>query len=298
MNREVILKPEFPKLKLFKEGKVREIYDLDNYYLIVATDRLSAFDVIMDQGIPYKGIVLNKISEFWFNYTKNVIQNHLITSDVNKYPDECKEYSDVMEGRSMLVKKAEVIPIECIVRGYITGSGLNDYKKTGMISGIKLPGGLVESEKLPEPIFTPSTKAEIGLHDENITGDQASKIVGNKMFNKIKDASLKIYKEAADFALQRGIIIADTKFEFGLFKDEIILIDEVLTPDSSRFWPKDKYEKGKSQESFDKQFVRDYLISIGFNKQPPPPELPEKVINITSEKYKEALFRLTNENLS
>jgi phosphoribosylaminoimidazole-succinocarboxamide synthase len=298
MNRKVILKPDFPKLNLFKEGKVREIYDLTDYYLIVASDRLSAFDVIMDQGIPYKGIVLNKISEFWFNFTGNVIQNHLLTTDVNKYPDICMEYKSALEGRSMLVKKAEVIPVECIVRGYITGSGWNDYKKTGMISGIKLPKGLVESEILPEPIFTPSTKAEIGLHDENITGDQARNIVGVEIFDKIRDTSLRIYKEAADFALARGIIIADTKFEFGIYNNEVILIDEVLTPDSSRFWPKDKYEKGRSQESFDKQFVRDYLISIGFNKQPPPPELPEKVINITSEKYKEALFRLTDEKLS
>jgi phosphoribosylaminoimidazole-succinocarboxamide synthase len=297
MQREVILYPGFKKLKLFKEGKVREIYDLNNYYLIVASDRLSAFDVIMAQGIPFKGIVLNKISEFWFNFTKNIIQNHLVTSDVNKYPVECKEYKSVLEGRSMMVKKAEVVPVECIVRGYITGSGWKDYKKTGMISGIKLPEGLVESEKLPEPIFTPSTKAEIGLHDENITGDQASNLVGSEIFNKIKDASLEIYKTASDFALSKGIIIADTKFEFGIFKGEVILIDEVLTPDSSRFWPKDKYEKGKTQESFDKQFVRDYLISIGFNKQPPPPELPEKVINITSEKYKEALFRLTGVKL-
>lgn len=298
MQREVILKTDFPKLKLFKEGKVREIFDLDNCYLIVASDRLSAFDVIMNQGIPYKGVVLNKISKFWFDFTGNIIQNHLITTDANKYPKACGEYLSSLEGRSMLVKKAEVIPVECIVRGYITGSGWKDYKKTGMISGIKLPGGLVESEKLPEPIFTPSTKAEIGLHDENITGDQASNLVGEMIFNKIKDASLKIYKSAADFALSKGIIIADTKFEFGIYEGEVILIDEVLTPDSSRFWPKDKYEKGKTQESFDKQFVRDYLISIGFNKQPPPPELPEKVINITSEKYKEALYKLTGEKIT
>lgn len=298
MQREVILKTDFPKLKLFKEGKVREIFDLDNCYLIVASDRLSAFDVIMNQGIPYKGVVLNKISKFWFDFTGNIIQNHLITTDANKYPKACGEYLSSLEGRSMLVKKAEVIPVECIVRGYITGSGWKDYKKTGMISGIKLPGGLVESEKLPEPIFTPSTKAEIGLHDENITGDQASNLVGERIFNKIKDASLKIYKSAADFALSKGIIIADTKFEFGIYEGEVILIDEVLTPDSSRFWPKDKYEKGKTQESFDKQFVRDYLISIGFNKQPPPPELPEKVINITSEKYKEALYKLTGEKIT
>ena len=298
MQREVLLQPDFPKLKLFKEGKVREIYDVGEHYLIVSTDRLSAFDVIMEQGIPYKGIVLNKISEFWFDFTKNIIQNHLITTDINKYPPECKDYLSMLDGRSMLVSKAKVIPVECIVRGYITGSGWKDYKATGMISGIKLPAGLVESEKLPGPIFTPSTKAEIGLHDENITGDQASNIIGAEIFNIIKESSLKIYNAAYDFALSKGIIIADTKFEFGIYNGEIILIDEVLTPDSSRFWPKDKYKKGKAQESFDKQFVRDYLISIGFNKQPPPPELPEDVIRVTSEKYKEALYRLTGKKIS
>jgi phosphoribosylaminoimidazole-succinocarboxamide synthase len=297
MPVEVMLKSDFPKLNMVKAGKVREIYEVGDYYLFVVTDRLSAFDVIMDQGIPYKGMVLNKISEFWFNFTKSIISNHLITTDVEKYPVECQDYKASLEGRSMLVKKTKVIPIECIVRGYITGSGWNDYKKTGMISGIKLPEGLEESEKLSEPIFTPSTKAEIGLHDENISGDQAKEIVGSEIFDKIKNTSLRIYKTASDFALQKGIIIADTKFEFGLLDNEVILIDEVLTPDSSRFWPFDKYEKGKTQESFDKQFVRDYLISIGFNKQPPPPELPQEIINITSEKYKEALYKLSGEKL-
>ncbi|MCX6149978.1 MAG: phosphoribosylaminoimidazolesuccinocarboxamide synthase [Ignavibacteriales bacterium] len=297
MQREVLLKSEFPKLKLFKKGKVREIYDLDEHFLIVASDRLSAFDVIMNQGIPYKGIVLNKISEYWFNYSKNIIKNHLITSDVNEYPAVCQEYLSVLDGRSMLVIKTDVVPIECIVRGYISGSGWNDYKKTGMISGIKLPEGLVESEKLPEPIFTPSTKAEIGEHDENITAEQAIKIVGNEIFEKIKSATLEIYKAAAEFALTKGIIIADTKFEFGVYNGKVIIVDEVLTPDSSRFWPKDKYQKGIAQESFDKQYVRDYLISIGFNKQPPPPDLPEEIIKVTSEKYKEALFQLTGEKL-
>jgi phosphoribosylaminoimidazole-succinocarboxamide synthase len=297
MQKEILLNSDFPKLKLFKKGKVREIYELGENYLIVVSDRLSAFDVIMKQGIPYKGTVLNKISEFWFRYTNNIIQNHLITTDVKKYPAECSYYLSILEGRSMMVKKAEVIPVECIVRGYITGSGWNDFKKTGMISGIKLPAGLQESEKLPEPIFTPSTKAEIGEHDENITGDQAKNIVGNEMFEKIKNASLKIYKTAADFALTKGIIIADTKFEFGICDGQVILVDEALTPDSSRFWPLDKYEKGKSQESFDKQYLRDYLVSIGFNKQPPPPDLPEAVIEVTSDKYKEALLKLTGERI-
>jgi phosphoribosylaminoimidazole-succinocarboxamide synthase len=298
MQREVLLQPDFPKLKLFKAGKVREIYDVGEHYLIVATDRISAFDVIMKQGIPYKGIVLNKISEFWFDFTNNIIQNHLITTDINKYPRKYKDYLSVLDSRSMLVNKTKVIPIECIVRGYITGSGWKDYKRTCMISGIKLSPRLVESEKLPEPIFTPSTKAEIGLHDENITSDRASNIIGAEIFNIIKESSLKIYNAAYDFALSKGIIIADTKFEFGIYNGEIILIDEVLTPDSSRFWPNDKYQKGKAQESFDKQFVRDYLISIGFNKQPPPPELPEDVIRVTSEKYKEALYRLTGKKIS
>ena len=297
MQKEILLNSNFSKLKLFKKGKVREIYDLGDYYLIVASDRLSAFDVIMNQGIPHKGTVLNKISEFWFRYTNYIIQNHLITTDIREYPNECAEYLSVLDGRSMLVKKAEVIPIESIVRGYITGSGWNDYKKTGMISGIKLPAALQESEKLPEPIFTPSTKAEIGEHDENITSEQAKNIVGKELFEKIKNASLKIYQAAADFALTKGIIIADTKFEFGIYNDEVILVDEALTPDSSRFWPLDKYEKGKSQESFDKQYLRDYLISIGFNKQPPPPDLPEAVINVTSGKYKEALLKLTGEKI-
>jgi len=297
MPDEVMLNPDFPSLRLVKSGKVREIFDLGENYLFVASDRLSAFDVIMNQGIPLKGEVLTKISEFWFSYTKNIIANHLITTDVDKYPAECNQYKSLLKGRSMLVKKTNVIPIECIVRGYITGSGWNDYKKTGMISGIKLPTGLVESEKLPEPIFTPSTKAEIGLHDENISGEHAKEIVGAEVFEKIKNSSLRIYKEASNYALERGIIIADTKFEFGLFNDEVILIDEVLTPDSSRFWPSDKYEKGKTQESFDKQFVRDYLLSIDFNKQPPPPDLPQEIINVTSEKYKEALFKLSGEKL-
>ncbi len=297
MHKEVMLKSDFPNLNLLKAGKVREIYDLGENYLIVASDRLSAFDVIMNQGIPFKGEVLNKISEFWFKFTNKIITNHLITTNPDEYPTECKEYKSFLKGRSMLVKKTKVIPIECIVRGYISGSGWNDYKRTGMISGISLPKGLVESEKLPEPIFTPSTKAEIGLHDENITGEQAIGIVGAEIFEKIKTASIEVYKAAAEFALSKGIIIADTKYEFGLIDNDVILIDEVLTPDSSRFWPLDKYAKGRTQESFDKQFVRDFLLSIGFNKQPPPPDLPQDVINVTSEKYKEALFRLSGEKL-
>jgi phosphoribosylaminoimidazole-succinocarboxamide synthase len=298
MKEKVILQTNFPKLKFLKQGKVRDIYDLDDYYLIISTDRLSAFDVIMAQGIPFKGKVLTKISEFWFNYTRDIIKNHLITTDVNKFPKECLEYAEDLEGRSMLVKKAEVVPIESVVRGYITGSGWVDYKKTGEVCGIKLPGGLVESEKFPEPIFTPATKAEIGLHDENISESKAKEIAGEQTIEFIKQKTIEIYKSAVDYALSKGIIIADTKMEFGKVGDEIILIDELLTPDSSRFWPLDKYEKGKSQESFDKQFVRDYLISIKFNKQPPPPPLPDDIIIKTSEKYLEALEKLTGERLA
>ena len=297
MKEKVILQTNFPKLNFVKEGKVRDTYDLVEYYLIISTDRLSAFDVVMGQGIPYKGKVLTKISEFWFNHSKHIIKNHLITTDVNKFPKECLEYAEDLEGRSMLVKKAEVVPIESVVRGYITGSGWADYKKTGEVCGIKLPAGLVESEKFPEPLFTPATKAEIGLHDENISEDQAKEIAGANTINFMKDKTIAIYKNAVEFALTKGIIIADTKMEFGKIGDEIILVDELLTPDSSRFWPLDNYEKGKSQESFDKQFVRDYLVEIKFNKQPPPPVLPQDVILKTSEKYLEALEKLTGERL-
>ncbi|MDR3626240.1 MAG: phosphoribosylaminoimidazolesuccinocarboxamide synthase [Ignavibacteriaceae bacterium] len=298
MAQKIILQSNFPNLKLVKQGKVRDIYDLGEYYLIVSTDRLSAFDVIMAQGIPYKGEVLTRISSFWFNYVKDIIDNHVVATDVKDFPKECDEYADDLKGRSMLVKKAEVIPIECIVRGYISGSGLNDYKKTGKISGITLPEGLVESEKLPEPIFTPSTKAEIGLHDENISFSEAEKIIDRDKLDKIKNATLAIYKKASEFALTKGIIIADTKMEFGIYKDEVIIVDELLTPDSSRFWPLSKYKKGGAQESYDKQFVRDYLLSINFNKQPPPPQLPEDIINKTGEKYLDALFELTGERIS
>jgi phosphoribosylaminoimidazole-succinocarboxamide synthase len=295
MKTKIILQTDFPNLKLIKRGKVRDIYDVGEHYLIVSTDRLSAFDVIMSQGIPYKGQVLTKISEFWFKYSKNIIDNHLISTDIKDFPSECSEYNEYLQGRSMLVKKAEVIPIECIVRGYISGSGWNDYKRSGKISGIDLPKGLVESEQLSEPVFTPSTKAEIGFHDENISLKDAEKITDSETVNKISKATIQIYKSAAEFALTKGIIIADTKMEFGFYNGNVILIDELLTPDSSRFWPNDKYGKGRSQQSYDKQFVRDYLLSIDFNKQPPPPHLPEDIIQKTSEKYLEVLFKLTGE---
>ena len=297
MHPEVILNTNFPNLKLYAKGKVRDIYEVGNHLLLVSTDRLSAFDVIMNQGIPFKGMVLTKISEFWFNFTSDIIPNHFITTDVNQYPSECKEYKQELKNRSMLIKKAKVVPIECIVRGYITGSGWKDYKKTGEISGIKLPKGLMESEKFPDPLFTPSTKAEIGEHDENISAKQAMQIVDKDTFNAVKDATLKIYKKASDYALTKGIIIADTKFEFGKVNNEIILVDEVLTPDSSRFWPQDKYEVGRGQESYDKQFVRDYLLSINFNMQTPPPKLPADIIRKTSEKYLDIYKKITGESL-
>lgn len=297
MDNRVILTTDFPNIKLLKRGKVRDIYTVGDFYLIISTDRLSAFDVIMAQGIPFKGEVLTKISEFWFEHVKHIIPNHLVTTNVDEFPPECQQYKNKLKGRSMLVKKAEVVPIECIVRGYISGSGWNDYKQTKEISGIKLPNGLVESEKFDEPLFTPSTKAEIGLHDENISFEQAEKIVGKETITKLKDLSLEIYKTASNYALTRGIIIADTKMEFGFHNGELILVDEVLTPDSSRFWPADNYQKGKSQESYDKQIVRDYLLSIKFNKQPPPPILPAYVVQKTSQKYLEVLEKLTGEKL-
>lgn len=298
MEKNVVLQTNFPTLKLFKRGKVRDMYDLGDYYLMVSSDRLSAFDVIMNQGIPDKGKILTKISEFWFNYVKDEIDNHVVSTNVDEYPKECHEYKEVLEGRSMLVKKADLIPLECIVRGYISGSGWKDYQKTGSICGIDLPAGLVESEILPEPIFTPSTKAEIGDHDENINEEKAIEIVGSDYFKHLKNKALSIYKKAAEYALTKGIIIADTKMEFGFFEGKVILIDELLTPDSSRFWPLASYEKGRAQDSYDKQYVRDFLLSIKFNKQPPAPDLPENVIENTSKKYQEALYKLTGEKLS
>ncbi len=293
----VVLETNIPSLKLFKRGKVRDIYDLGEHFLIVSSDRLSAFDVIMKQGIPYKGIVLTQISKFWFDFFKDQVENHIVETEVENFPPELQEYSSMLKGRSMIVKKAEVIPLECIVRGYISGSGWKDYLATGEICGIKLPEGLVESEKLPEPIFTPSSKAEIGMHDENITADSAIELVGEETFEIIKSKALLIYKTAAEYALKKGIIIADTKMEFGIIDGKIILIDELLTPDSSRFWPLEKYEKGRPQESFDKQYVRDYLLSINFNKKPPAPTLPDNVIENTSKKYREALKILTDMEL-
>lgn len=289
----IVLQTNFEGLKLFKRGKVRDIYDLGEYYLMISSDRLSAFDVIMNQGIPHKGEILTQISKFWFDYTKDIIDNHVITMNVDEYPEECNPYKDILKNRSMLVKKAELIPVECIVRGYLSGTGWNDYQKYQSICGIKLPSGLVESERLPEPIFTPSTKAEIGEHDLNITIDKAKDLVGSKIYNILEETALAIYNKAYNYAIEKGNIIADTKMEFGILGNKVILIDELLTPDSSRFWPKENYQKGRAQDSYDKQYVRDYLLSINFNKQPPAPDLPEDVIANTSSKYKDALKQLT-----
>ncbi|GAB1348908.1 phosphoribosylaminoimidazolesuccinocarboxamide synthase [Ignavibacteriales bacterium] len=296
---EIILKPEFPKLTKIASGKVREIYRADEDLLFVSTDRLSAFDVIMSQGIPFKGRVLNSISAFWFTFTNDIIQNHFITMDTNNYPDEMHEYSEALEGRSMLVRMGKIIPVECIVRGYVSGTGWNDYKNTGKISGIPIKPGLKESEKLDEPIFTPSTKAEIGEHDENISFDEACRIAGGDLMEEVREKAITIYKKCSDYALSKGIIIADTKMEFALDSSgKLMLADELLTPDSSRFWDMESFSPGGAQMSYDKQFVRDYLLSINFNKQPPPPALPEEVIFKTSEKYLEAFSKITGRELA
>ncbi len=280
-------------LNLIKRGKVRDIYDLGDYLLMVATDRISAFDVVMPNPIPEKGKILTQISLFWFEIMKPVLPNHVISANVDDYPEICRPYSDILRSRSMLVKKAEPLPIECIVRGYISGSGWNDYQISGNVCGIKLPEGLKESDKLPEPVFTPSTKAESGLHDVNIDFEQTVEKIGKPLAEKVRTLSLEIYNKGADLAYNKGIIIADTKFEFGLLDDDIILIDEILTPDSSRFWPRSSYKPGGAQKSFDKQYLRDYLLSINWNKKPPAPSLPQNVINNTRNKYLEAFQKLT-----
>lgn len=289
----IILTTDFPELTLAARGKVRDIYDLEETLLIVTTDRISAFDVIMDEGIPDKGYVLTQISAFWFRQMEDIIPNHIISTDVKDFPAEYQQYADILEGRSMLVKKASPLPVECIVRGYISGSGWKDYQKTGAICGIRLPEGLLESARLEQPIFTPSTKAELGEHDENISFDQCVELVGLAMAEKIRDTTIAIYQRARDIAATRGIIIADTKFEYGIHNGELIIIDECMTPDSSRFWPQDSYKPGGAQPSFDKQFLRDYLETLDWGKSAPPPPLPEEIVRKTGEKYREALVRLT-----
>jgi len=284
----------FPDLKLVRRGKVRDLYDLGDTLLMVATDRISAFDVVMPNPVPGKGRILIQMSRFWFQVMKNIIRNHLITADVDQFPASCHPYLDALRDRSMLVRKAEPLPIECIVRGYLSGSGWKSYVESGSICGIDLPEGLQESERLPESVFTPSTKEELGSHDVNISFEQAEEVVGKDLASRVKDVSLSIYEKAVSLAESRGIIIADTKFEFGLIDGDIVLIDEILTPDSSRFWPMVAYKPGQPQQSFDKQYVRDYLLSLAWDRRPPAPELPADVVANTQRKYEEALTRLTS----
>ncbi|MBW2606076.1 MAG: phosphoribosylaminoimidazolesuccinocarboxamide synthase [Deltaproteobacteria bacterium] len=291
-----VIKTDFSDLKIFKRGKVRDVYDLGDTLLMVATDRISAFDVVIPDPIPDKGKILTQISLFWFDLMKPLLENHIISSKTDDYPEECKKYAEILKGRSMLVKKTKPLPVECVVRGYISGSGWKSYQESGRICGIKLPEGLKESEKLAEAIFTPSTKEEVGTHDVNIDFDEAVNLIGKDIAEKVRALSLEIYKKGTELADEKGIIIADTKFEFGLIEDEIILIDEVLTPDSSRFWPKETYRPGGSQESFDKQYLRDYLLSINWDQKPPAPPLPEEVIKNTRNKYIEAFNKLTGRN--
>jgi len=298
MSSHVISTTEFKTLKLKVRGKVRDIYDLGDRLLIVATDRISAFDVVMPNPIPDKGRILTQLSRFWFNLTKQIVPNHILSTEVEDYPKECQPYQEMLRSRSMLVVKTEVLPVECVVRGYLSGSGWEEYRKTGEICGIKLPKGLLESSKLEEPIFTPATKAEMGLHDENIPFEKVEKTIGKDLAQKAKSLSLAIYKKARDFAEQKGILIADTKMEFGVKSEKLILIDELLTPDSSRFWPKDEYQPGGPQKSFDKQFLRDYLLTIRWDKNPPAPQLPEEVVEKTREKYLEAYERLVGRPLT
>jgi phosphoribosylaminoimidazole-succinocarboxamide synthase len=287
-----ISQTNFPKLKFLNRGKVRDLYAVKDHLLLVATDRISAFDVIMPNPIPGKGLILNKMSAFWFKQMEDIIGNHILSTDANDFPPECAPYFESLEGRSMLVKKATPLPVECIVRGYLSGSGWNDYRHCQSISGIKLPEGLKESCKLPQTLFTPTTKAPEGDHDSPITRSEMKDIIGAELTDKVIKKSLAIYERAASIALKAGIIIADTKMEFGLIGKELILIDELLTPDSSRFWPADEYEEGRAQRSFDKQFLRDYLLSIHWNQKPPAPELPPDIIKKTKAKYEEAFSRL------
>jgi len=293
MQVKTISETNFPGLTKVKSGKVRDVYEVDGYLLIVATDRISAFDVILPDAIPGKGALLTQISTFWFGMMADIIPNHLVSADVNNYPDACKPYAEDLKGRSMLVKKADPLPVECIVRGYIAGSAWNEYKASKTVCGINLPEGLVESARFERPLFTPSTKAEIGEHDENISFEQMESIIGSEMAERLRDVSIAVYERAAAWALTRGVIIADTKFEFGLVDGELVLIDEILTPDSSRFWLTSEYQAGKGQESLDKQFVRDYLLSIGWDKKPPTPSLPQDVIEQTAARYLEAYRMIT-----
>lgn len=298
MQKTTIYETNFQGISLKARGKVRDIYDLGSKLLIVATDRLSAFDVVMAEPIPGKGQVLTSISAYWFEALKEIGPNHIISLDPDEFPPECRPYASELAGRSMLVKKAAPLAIECIVRGYLAGSGYKDYLNDGQVCGYKLPAGLREADRLEKPLFTPSTKAELGAHDENITMDQAREIAGPDLADEAARLSLALYEKARSLAEAKGIIVADTKFEFGLYEGKLILIDEALTPDSSRFWPLDQYEPGRSQPSFDKQFVRDYLSTLGWDKTPPPPRLPQEIIERTAEKYQDALRLLTGQTLA
>ncbi len=288
-----VYETDFKELTLIKRGKVRDLYDLGDALLMVASDRISAFDVVMPDPIPDKGKVLTQISLFWFGKMASLVKNHVISGNVADFPPACRPYADILEGRSMLVEKTEPLTIECVVRGYISGSGWKSYLQDGSVCGIPLPDGLVESDRLQDPLFTPSTKEEAGAHDINIDFEEAARRIGRPMAEKARDLSLRIYNRGAELAREKGIVIADTKFEFGLKDGDLILIDEVLTPDSSRFWPQDRYRPGGGQESFDKQYLRDYLVSVKWDKTPPAPSLPEAVIENTRKKYLEALERLT-----
>jgi len=290
---KLVMQTDLPGLNLVARGKVRDIFDLGDTLLMVTSDRISAFDVIMNEPIPDKGFVLTQISAFWFRQMEDIVSNHIISTDVADYPAVCQPYSEVLKGRSMLVKKAKPLPVECIVRGYVSGSGWKDYKATGAISGISLPSGLQESDRLPGPIFTPSTKAELGTHDENISFDKMVELCGSDLAEQAHDFTIKIYSRARDIADEKGIIIADTKFEFGVYEGKLIIIDECMTPDSSRFWPKDQYKPGGAQPSFDKQFLRDYLETLDWGKVAPPPPLPAEIVEKTADKYREALLRIT-----
>jgi len=297
MHAEAITETNFSGLEFLKRGKVRDLYRLDDMFLIVSTDRISAFDFVLPTGIPLKGKVLNSLSLFWFQTLESASKNHLVTADVDAMGSKVKPYAEILRGRSMLVKRAKVVPVECVVRGYLAGSGWKEYKAKGTVCGIKLPDGMVESDRLPEPIFTPSTKAETG-HDENISFDQAAEICGREIAEQLRDGSIALYKEAAVLAEKRGIIICDTKFEWGICDGELILVDEVLTPDSSRFWPMDQYRPGQPQPSFDKQYVRDWLEKeSGWKKEPPAPALPPHVVEGTTKKYVEAYRMLTGAEL-
>jgi phosphoribosylaminoimidazole-succinocarboxamide synthase len=297
MRDEILLKSKFSDLKLVKRGKVRDVYEVEDKLLIVASDRMSAFDVVMDDPIPDKGRILTQLSLFWFKHLEPFVENHIISSHPAEYPEPCRKYREALTGRSMLVKKAVPLPVECIVRGYLSGSGWTEYQSSGSVCGISLSRGLRESDRLPETLFTPSTKAEQGLHDENISFERAVEFLGRKVAVQVKELSLKIYEAGREFAAGKGIIIADTKFEFGTVGDRMILIDEVLTPDSSRFWPMETYEPGGPQKSFDKQYLRDYLSSLNWPKKPPPPRLPQDIVEKTRGKYLEALERLTGTGL-